>query len=360
MNIMTNRPVLLALTFIAALFLVSFPTQAILSGPTGHIQGRAPTAAGGLLLSGPVGDIEDNATVSLLQTPSQFGISADTTELSLTDVDGDLSLSVVVDVPRGSLSWSLDSVPLTASQLNQPFQTDFAGKTLSVVLTVPVITTSVTGVPTSGTQPFTQTYRVNVPARPLVRVNGTSFAIDSAFPTTGFTGATFTLWMNGVDTQTNDRYTWASNQPWVSVLGGQVTLTSTPTTATRTVTITATPTAGGPAVTYTFSLARWFMSNGLTKSDGSTSDVWCSTQGAQVPTRQGVTSDIGGGATRGTGSLWGEWGSMPNYGSQWSGDYYWTKDTALSGKRYSVGMTYGSLNLSLPSTLYYTLCVTAL
>ncbi|WP_134530959.1 hypothetical protein [Budvicia aquatica] len=150
---MTNRPVLLALTFIAALFLVSFPTQAILSGPTGHIQGRAPTAAGGLLLSGPVGDIEDNATVSLLQTPSQFGISADTTELSLTDVDGDLSLSVVVDVPRGSLAWSLDSVPLTASQLNQPFQTDFAGKTLSVVLTVPVITTSVTGVPTSGRSP---------------------------------------------------------------------------------------------------------------------------------------------------------------------------------------------------------------
>lgn len=360
MNIMMNRFVPLALTFITVLFLVSFPAQAILSGPTGNIQGRAPTAAGELRLSGPVGDIEDNATVSLSQTPSQFGVSTDTTELSLTDDDGDLSLSAVVDVPRGSLAWSLDSAPLTAVQLNQPFQTDFAGKTLSVVLTAPVITTSVTGEPTSGTQPFTQTYRVNVPARPVVRVNGTSFAIDSAFPTTGFTGATFTLWMNGVDTQINDRYIWTSNQPWVSVLGGQVTFITTPTIVSRTVTIAATPKAGGPTVTYTFSLARWFMSNGLVKSDGSTSDAWCIAQGAQVSGRHGLTSDIGSGATRGMGNLWSEWGAMPYYGSQWSGDYYWTKDTALSDKRYSVGMTYGSLNLSLPSTLYYTLCVTAL
>ncbi|OWF85079.1 hypothetical protein B4916_23385 [Yersinia intermedia] len=357
MEMAANRSIIRVLF---ALLIVNFTAQATLSEPTGHIEGRAPTAAGRLLIRGPSGDIEDNATVKLSEKPAQFSVSADTTDLTLTDLDNDLGLTAVVDVAIGSLRWTFNGVPFTSQQLNQPFQTDFAGRTLAVVLTASVVTTSVTGAPTSGTQTFTQTYALKVPKPVMLQVNGTSFALGASFPTTGFTGATFTFWMNGIDTEANDSYTWGSDQPWVSVSDGQVTFTGIPTAATRTVTITATPDAGGEAMTYSFSLARWFTHNGLTKSDGSTNDTVCTAQGAQVPGRQGVTNDTGSGATRGTGSLWSEWGAMPHYGSHWSGDYYWAKEIATSGKRYSVGMTYGSLNLSLPSTLYYTLCVIAL
>lgn len=57
-----------------------------------------------------------------------------------------------------------------------------------------------------------------------ITVNDHIFAKDSGFPTTGFTGATFTLKLT---TGSLSDYTWTSDASWVSVTDGTVKFTGT-------------------------------------------------------------------------------------------------------------------------------------
>ncbi|WP_431225942.1 invasin domain 3-containing protein (plasmid) [Serratia sp. L9] len=78
---------------------------------------------------------------------------------------------------------------------------------------------------------------VEIPAIIGVSANGYNFAVGAGFPSTGFTGATFTLKMSGIASD----YTWTSSAPsWVTVNNsGQVSFTSQGDSSP--VTVTATP-----------------------------------------------------------------------------------------------------------------------
>ncbi|WP_207385008.1 Ig-like domain-containing protein, partial [Enterobacter hormaechei] len=163
-----------------------------------------------------------------------------------------------------------------------------------------------------------------VPAATTLSANGYSFASNSSFPQTGFTGATFKVQLNG-NTATNSNYTWSANQAWVNVDGsGNVSFIGTATSGTKNVIITATPKAGGAALTYSFSVNKWFTNAGSTFLDWSNASSYCSTRGG-VPSISEVSS---GQNVRGTiGVLYAEWGSLLSYVAGFDGNYYyWLSD----------------------------------
>ncbi|MFQ6283722.1 inverse autotransporter beta domain-containing protein [Yersinia enterocolitica] len=167
-----------------------------------------------------------------------------------------------------------------------------------------------------------------------IAVNGTTFAVDAGFPSTGFTGAEFTLNASG---QASD-YTWSSSSSWATVDGtGKVRFTqkgnATP------VTITATPTAGGTPLSYTFTVSTWFINNGSNAMVWSDAAAWCTSQTATQPTRVELTQ---GQNTRGVGSLGSEWGQMSNYSSSGFGNGgYWTSEADGIGYHYVVFLNIG-------------------
>lgn len=88
-----------------------------------------------------------------------------------------------------------------------------------------------------------------------VTVNGYTFAKDAGFPTTGFTGANFTL--NVTDGSASD-FTWTSDASWLTVTDGVVTFTGTGTG--DKVTVTGTPSSGQrKIIKYSFTLKSWFI-----------------------------------------------------------------------------------------------------
>ncbi|MFT2794087.1 Ig-like domain-containing protein, partial [Serratia sp. T13T92] len=94
----------------------------------------------------------------------------------------------------------------------------------------------------------------------VTQVNPTNgiFELDVGFPTTAFTGATFTLNTN----KPAGDYTWSSSQPAdVSVDGDGIVLFSSKPAGE--VTITATPRPGeGIPITYRFTVTSWFVPSG--------------------------------------------------------------------------------------------------
>ncbi|HFQ9142145.1 TPA: inverse autotransporter beta domain-containing protein [Enterobacter cancerogenus] len=168
-----------------------------------------------------------------------------------------------------------------------------------------------------------------IPELDGITVNGNTFAKDSGFPTTGFIGATFTLKLTAGSLSD---YAWTSDASWVSVTDGTVKFTGTG--SGDKVTITGTPTSGqGDNITYSFTLNRWFISdgNGDTYTDA---ESYCASQpGYSQPMVSQLTNDSwrdNSGShtqTRTIGSLWGEWGSMSNYsnsGITSPDDTYWS------------------------------------
>ncbi|HDL6964622.1 TPA: Ig-like domain-containing protein, partial [Yersinia enterocolitica] len=170
-----------------------------------------------------------------------------------------------------------------------------------------------------------------------ITVNGTTFAVNAGFPSTGFAQAFFTLNVTGSPSD----YTWSSSSSWATVdSSGKVSFTqkgdSTP------VTITATLKAGGAALSYTFSVNTWFINNGLTTSmTWSNASNWCATQSATQPTPAQLTQ---GTSIRGVGSLWSEWGAMGNYSnSGFRSTYYWSSEFSGTGNHYNVHLNNGSV-----------------
>jgi adhesin/invasin len=161
-------------------------------------------------------------------------------------------------------------------------------------------------------------------------VNGKTFSLSAGFPTTGFAYAKFQVLIHGA-VNNNLKYNWTVDQSWVSVdASGNVTFTGAATTATKAVTITATPKTVGTPFTYTFTVNKWFTSNGTTTMNWSDASSLCTGQGA-LPTQLDMSNAPGTGSrgTRAVGALWSEWGAVNNYpgsglvsGSYWSSDRY--------------------------------------
>lgn len=132
---------------------LSIPVGAVLSGLSGSINGRVPTASGTLGVMYPNGTtaVTNNATVSTTMKPSDFGVSA--SALTLQDLDGDTGLSSSIDTAAVAWVWKNGTVALSLAQLSAPFSTNFLGKTLTVAASVPVTVSSLTGAPTTNIIP---------------------------------------------------------------------------------------------------------------------------------------------------------------------------------------------------------------
>ncbi|HDL6964654.1 TPA: hypothetical protein PXM28_004088, partial [Yersinia enterocolitica] len=175
---------------------------------------------------------------------------------------------------------------------------------------------------------------VAIPQLTGITVNGTTFAVNAGFPSTGFAQAFFTLNVTGSPSD----YTWSSSSSWATVdSSGKVSFTqkgdSTP------VTITATLKAGGAALSYTFSVNSWFINNGSTAMTWSDASNWCTTQSAAQATRAQLTQ---GTNIRGVGSLWSEWGVMGNYpGSGFVSNTHWSSELSVAGNHFFVYLNHG-------------------
>ncbi|HDT1120545.1 TPA: hypothetical protein QHT37_004306 [Enterobacter roggenkampii] len=194
-----------------------------------------------------------------------------------------------------------------------------------------------------------------------ITVNGHTFAKDSGFPTTGFTGATFTLKLT---TGSLSDYTWMSDVNWVSVTDGTVKFTGTG--SGDKVTITGTPANGqGDKITYNFTLNSWFVSNGVDDSFSQAESYCASQSGYSQPTVSHLTNDSwrdNSGShtqTRGTGSLWGEWGDMNNYsGSSFTSEdgAYWSGELRSTGIHYYPNLQTGENKGNAPDVAAAAVC----
>jgi hypothetical protein len=169
-------------------------------------------------------------------------------------------------------------------------------------------------------------------------VNGAAFTLTAGFPTTGFSGARFTIELNnGIASD----FTWASDAPsWVSVTGGVVTFTGNG--SKRKVTVTATPKSGiGTPLSYSFIVNRWFTNNLRTQMQWSDAANWCTNQGMTQPGLQELTT----GGSRTVGTFWPEWGAMGNYNSSgFINSLYWVSEPNGMGGHFSVDLTNGNAN----------------
>jgi adhesin/invasin len=171
-----------------------------------------------------------------------------------------------------------------------------------------------------------------------VLVNDEEFTVNSNFPTTGFTGAKFTLTVPGTATD----YTWSSSAPsWAPVDSyGNVSFTQKGNSSP--VIIVASPRGGGTALTYTFTVGSWFTSIGLDKMSWSNASLFCASNGLEQPTRLQLTNVTTGRGTRqaGSGALWSEWGAIDSYtDSNFATGLYWASEAAsVISSHYTVSL----------------------
>lgn len=312
------------------------PAIAVLSDETGTIEGREPTASGYLTIRMPSGGaaLVDNAEVSLLAKPNEFTLGGLTSGLTVSDSDGDTPLSMALTSSGVSWVWRGPSgTPLTPEQFTQPFRTNFAnGDILTVEASADVDSTSESGTPNVGTATYASSiYRVKMKTpTPMIYANGELFALNSGFPTTGFSSAVFRFYMNGTNNAHNSNYTYTSSNPewlWVGPSDGIVTLTRSPTSETKTASITITDNEGYEApIVYTIAVNNWFINNGLSTTAPYNSAYACTSKGSEymVPPIDRVSS--GAFVRAPQGSLWAEWGrlDMAYYGAGWSASkQYW-------------------------------------
>ncbi|WP_081758416.1 Ig-like domain-containing protein [Chania multitudinisentens] len=205
------------------------------------------------------------------------------------------------------------------------------------------VTATVNGSSQSVTTTFVAPYALTG-----VLVNEKTFGVTEGFPSTGFTGATFTLAVSDEP----DHYTWDNGgSTWVSVdNNGTVTFTATGNSAP--VTITATPKAGGVPLAYTFSVNTWFINNGTTTMNWSNASTWCLNQGLVQPTRTALSQ---GNNLRGIGALRSEWGNMGvAYGSSgFSSNNYWTSDNSGGAYYYIANLGSGDREFGAHSAVSY-------
>ncbi len=215
------------------------------------------------------------------------------------------------------------------------------------------------------TPPKSEKYAITLedeaPASINTQVNAYTFTQTSeegTFPTTGFTGATFTIVPK--DSKKATDYNWTSDASWVSVTDGVVKFTGTGTGSK--VTITGTPTSGqGKIIKYSFTLKSWFINNGGTELNWSDAAAYCTKQsGYSLPTVQQLNGNSNhGDGTRGTlGGLWSEWGNVSVYndGAGFSGPYYWSSEQVSSGYHYIVYLHFGYASINYDSSTHNVVC----
>jgi adhesin/invasin len=206
-----------------------------------------------------------------------------------------------------------------------------------------------------------------VPELKDITVNGYTFAKDAGFPTTGFTGANFTL---NIANGSASNYTWTANASWVSVDNGVVSFTGKGTK--DKVIVTGTPKSGGSEITYSFTLNSWFVTNNLETELQENAFTYCSSlPNYSVPTVAQLTAHVNHVAThvRGIGQLWNEWGNLQTLGevasAEFTGVSYWGADYYMGQYGYEVGAGFDTQHGEVveqhsPTTTMALICVTGM
>jgi hypothetical protein len=226
-----------------------------------------------------------------------------------------------------------------ATQTYTPVAAD-GGKFLMVEITPASYDTVVGPTITGASMSAVSQLELPMPAGTILAVNGHNFSIESGFPATGFTGAEFQVMMSG-SAVNNSNYTYSVDQSWLSVdSAGKVKFTSEPTSSSKTFKLIAKDKNTQSQYTKKFTISSLFTNNGSTVMNWQGAANYCSSRGGQ-PLRQHLTNaDRNGVAgTRGTGSLWGEWGNMGSYPSAGfivSGSSHWTSEAIDSSNHWGV------------------------
>lgn len=186
--------------------------------------------------------------------------------------------------------------------------------------------------------------------------NGHTFPLDSGFPVTGFTGATFTIEINNGNATD---YLWLSSVPLVSVKDGVVKFLGE--IKFSNVVVVAIPKQGGKVLSYNFELKDWYINDGPNSTNWYAARHICNQRGYDLATVSQLNgSKIHSAGTRGTtGSLWGEWGDLGIYaGSGFvSYYYYWTlEDYIKPDHHYDILLGKGSVTSSEDTSSLYTVC----
>ena len=184
----------------------------------------------------------------------------------------------------------------------------------------------------------------------------TTTSEEGTFPTTGFTGATFTIVPK--DSKSATDFIWKSDTSWVSVKDGVVTFTGTGSGSK--VTITGTPTSGqGKIIKYSFTLKSWFLRNGSERDNWASANAYCSSQsGYNLPEVHQLTgnSNFESGKRGHIGGLWSEWGNIHDYGHG-SYNVVWTSDKINGTSHYAVGLINGDVRVySDSSSVVFMMC----
>ncbi|WP_143715159.1 YrIlm family inverse autotransporter adhesin [Yersinia massiliensis] len=271
------------------------------------------------------------------------GTATNTVQALVTDANGNpvAGQAVVFSANNG------------ASLTTESATTDTSGLASTTLTSTTTGVSTVTATVNGSSQSVDTTFVPSTVTITGVLVNGTTFAVDAGFPSTGFTGAEFTLTISGVASD----YTWSSSaSSWAPVdSSGKVRFTSQGNASP--VTITATPTGGGAPLTYTFMVGSWFTNNGSTAMNWNDASTFCTSQGLQQPTRKQL---VGIGTQQaGSQALWSEWGSMGLYysGSAFLSYAYWTSEGDGLGDHYYTALLINGRVLSdHHSANYYVVC----
>ncbi|MCE4113675.1 MULTISPECIES: inverse autotransporter invasin Inv [Yersinia pseudotuberculosis complex] len=188
-----------------------------------------------------------------------------------------------------------------------------------------------------------------VPTLTGILVNGQNFATDKGFPKTIFKNATFQLQMDN-DVANNTQYEWSSSfTPNVSVNDqGQVTITYQ--TYSEVAVTAKSKKFPSYSVSYRFYPNRWIYDGGRSLVSSLEASRQC--QGSDMSAVLESSR-----ATNGTrapdGTLWGEWGSLTAYSSDWQSGEYWVKKTSTDFE--TMNMDTGALQPG-PAYLAFPLC----
>jgi adhesin/invasin len=175
---------------------------------------------------------------------------------------------------------------------------------------------------------------VSAPSLGGLRANGYTHSASSGFPSMGFTGAQF--YIAGLDNQAYV-HTYRSLTPAVAELGIYNSSVFVNVLAKGNGSIEVYNGAGGNPVVLNYNVNKWFRESG-TRNDINAAKQACGVNSTTLlPTLQELTTaNISDGpASRGVGSLFGEWGSMNKWGWTFRGDsWYWTGSVTSNNQNY--------------------------
>ncbi|HFV9295651.1 TPA: hypothetical protein ACIAIE_005576 [Serratia fonticola] len=327
---------------------------AVLTAPTGTIQGSAP------VLRAPSNSAPQ--AVDLISSSTAPMTTGDVITLTYdySDADGD------ADASTAHVSWyyvnETTETPITTGIVNTPATSGTSGTSAMIIpaaameahrIKVVIQEYSATGDPLSGNVITvedtsvggggTVTPELMVQAKFILAANTHrkpyTFQAGSGFPTMGLTGASFTTTGLPSGSDSSD-YTWhvrksgGGHVSWLSVdQSGVVTFNSKPSATEKNVEVIAIPKAGGQALGYQFTLSKWFITSLIDMNRGD-AIRYCQAEGYELPFIQDMVARVELGPVqmeRGViGLLYQEWGSISGYGSVGNNSTYWTAEELTS------------------------------